>query len=40
MSALAEVLWTSRARRDLADFKVRLPAHFARLEALDVNFRP
>lgn len=39
MSALSEVLWTSRARRDFADFMARLPAHLARLDALDVNYR-
>jgi len=39
MSALSEALWTSRARRDFADFSARLPAHLARLDALDVNFR-
>jgi hexosaminidase len=39
LSALAEVLWTSRERRDFADFNARLPTHLARLEALDVNFR-
>ena len=38
-SALAEVLWTSRARRDFGDFSARLPAHLARLQALDVNYR-
>jgi hexosaminidase len=39
LSALAEVLWTSRERRDFADFNARLPTHLARLDALDVNFR-
>jgi hexosaminidase len=39
MSALSEVLWTSRERRDFADFSARLPAHLARLDALDVNYR-
>ncbi len=39
-AALAEVLWTSRARRDFANFSVRLTHHLARLNALDVNFRP
>jgi len=39
-SALAEVLWTSRARRDFADFSGRLPAHLARLRVLDVGYRP
>jgi hexosaminidase len=39
LCALAEVLWTPRARRDFGDFTARLPAHLARLEALDVNYR-
>lgn len=39
MCALSEVLWTSRERRDFADFSARLPAHLARLDALDVNYR-
>jgi hexosaminidase len=38
-AALAEVLWTSRDRRDFADFSARLQAHLARLQALDVNYR-
>jgi hexosaminidase len=39
-AALAEVLWTPKARRDFTDFLARLPAEFARLQALDVNYRP
>jgi hexosaminidase len=39
-STLAEVLWTPKGRRDFADFSARLPAEFARLQALDVNYRP
>lgn len=39
-AALAEVLWTPRDRRDLADFRQRLAQHLARLNALDVNYRP
>ncbi|HEY2164831.1 MAG TPA: beta-N-acetylhexosaminidase [Gemmatimonadaceae bacterium] len=39
-AALAEVLWTPKARRDFTDFSARLPAEFARLQALDVNYRP
>ena len=39
-AALAEALWTSRARKDFANFSGRLTRHLARLEALDVNFRP
>jgi len=38
-AALAEVLWTPRARRDFTDFSARLPVEFARLQALDVNYR-
>ncbi len=39
-AALAEVLWSPKARRDFTDFSARLPAEFARLQALDVNYRP
>ncbi|MFL5574376.1 MAG: beta-N-acetylhexosaminidase [Gemmatimonadaceae bacterium] len=40
LCAFAEVMWTPRARRDLADFRARLAAaHLARLRALDVNYR-
>jgi len=39
LSALSEVLWTSRDRRDFADFNARLRIHLARLDALDVNYR-
>jgi hexosaminidase len=39
-AALAEVLWTPQARRDFADFSARLPTELARLQALDVNYRP
>jgi hexosaminidase len=38
-AALAEVLWTPKARRDFTDFSARLPVEFARLQALDVNYR-
>jgi hexosaminidase len=40
MCALAEVLWTPRDKKDFADFSNRLTAHLARLDALDVNYRP
>ncbi len=40
VAALAEVVWTPRARRDLADFRVRLATHLRRLDALGVNYRP
>ena len=39
MSALAEVVWTPKERRDYAGFLVRLAAHLERLRALDVNYR-
>jgi hexosaminidase len=39
LSALSEVLWTSRDRRDFADFSARLRIHLSRLDALDVNYR-
>jgi hexosaminidase len=38
--ALAEVAWTPRELKDLADFKTRLAQHFKRLSVLDVNYRP
>ena len=40
LSALAEVVWTPRERKDYAAFTARLAAHAERLRALDVNFRP
>jgi len=39
-AALAEVLWTAVDKHDFADFSARLTTHLARLQALDVNFRP
>ena len=39
MSALAEVVWTPKERKDYAGFLVRLAAHLERLRALDVNYR-
>ena len=39
-AALAEALWTARNRKDFASFTARLAQHLARLDALDVNFRP
>ena len=39
MSALAEVLWIPRERKDLGDFRQRLGSHARRLEMLDVNYR-
>jgi hexosaminidase len=37
--ALSEVVWSSKARRDYADFATRLPVHLTRLDAMDVNYR-
>jgi hexosaminidase len=39
VSALAEVVWTHKHRRDFSDFSARLPAHLERLGILDVNYR-
>jgi hexosaminidase len=40
LSALAEVVWTPKARKNLVDFKTRLTLHLRRLRALNVNYRP
>jgi hexosaminidase len=39
LSALAEVVWSPKEQRDLADFMRRLHRHGLRLQALDVNYR-
>jgi hexosaminidase len=39
MSALAEVVWTPKERKDYAGFLQRLAPHLDRLRALDVNYR-
>jgi hexosaminidase len=39
LSALAEVVWSPREKRDYADFKARLPALLARFDRLGVNYR-
>jgi hexosaminidase len=39
MSALAEALWTPKARKDYANFTARLTTHLRRLDILDVNYR-
>src|SRR6266705_19202 len=39
MLALAEVLWSPRAARSWDQFVARLPAQFARLDALGVEYR-
>jgi hexosaminidase len=38
--ALAEVAWTPRELKNLADFRARLAQHAVRLAVLDVNYRP
>lgn len=38
LCALAEVLWTPAARRDLGDFQTRLAEHLARLGALGIGY--
>jgi len=40
LTALAEVVWTARGRKDFADFTARLAPHLERLSLLDVNYRP
>ncbi len=40
MSALAEVVWTPKERKDYAGFLDRLTPHLNRLHILDVNYRP
>lgn len=39
LSALAEVAWSPREKRDYADFKARLPALLARFDRLGMNYR-
>ncbi|MBO0890130.1 MAG: beta-N-acetylhexosaminidase [Acidothermales bacterium] len=38
--AFAEALWSPRERRSFDGFSARLASHLARLDALDVNYRP
>ncbi len=38
LCALSEVVWSAKDRRDWKDFSGRLKVHFARLEAMKVNF--
>lgn len=40
LTALAEVVWTPKDRKNYADYLVRLAPDLERLRALDVNFRP
>jgi hexosaminidase len=39
LSALAEVVWSPRERRNFADFRARLPWLLARFDRLSVNYR-
>jgi hexosaminidase len=39
MTALAEVVWTPRERKNFADFRRRLDVHLKRLDELQVNYR-
>ncbi len=39
LSAFAEVAWSAPPGRELAEFEGRLGAHFARLDALGVEYR-
>lgn len=39
LTALAEVVWSPRTKRDYADFRARLPWLLARLDRLNVNYR-
>ena len=40
MAALAEAVWTPNSRRSYSNFMQRLQPHLARLQAMDVNYRP
>jgi len=40
LTALAEVVWTPKEKKDYTNYLVRLREHLPRLQALDVNFRP
>jgi hexosaminidase len=40
LTALAEVLWSQKSRRNYADFLARLDEHLRRLSILDVAYRP
>ena len=40
LTALAEVVWTPKEKKDYANYLGRLRQHLTRLQALDVNFRP
>ncbi|MEN8158287.1 MAG: beta-N-acetylhexosaminidase [Bacteroidota bacterium] len=38
MSALSEVVWSSRSQRDYADFSARMDAHYLRMDQMGVNY--
>lgn len=38
MCALAEVVWSAKAKRDYQDFTRRMSAHYQRLDEMDVNY--
>ena len=40
LTALSEVVWTPKDRKNYPDFLERLKPHLERLQALDVNYRP
>jgi hexosaminidase len=40
LTALAEVVWTPKEKKDYADYLTRLEPHLRRLAVLDVSFRP
>jgi hexosaminidase len=39
MTALAEVVWSPKERKDFADFRRRLEVHLRRLDGMGVNYR-
>jgi hexosaminidase len=39
LGALSEVVWTPPERKDLVEFKMRLPAYLSRLKSYGVNYR-
>ena len=39
LAALAEAIWTPRARLDFDSFSQRMSAHYARYDAMDLNYR-
>jgi hexosaminidase len=39
LAALAEAIWTPRARLDFDNFSQRMSAHYARYDAMDLNYR-